>query len=466
LDFTIESSFTNIVTALDSPEPWIYGGVMKGFVKIFTYGCQMNDLDSMKMYSELSQIGYEPTSETQLADIIILNTCSVRQKAYEKAMSNLGRLRTHKRMNPSLVIAITGCVAQQEKENILEKMPHVDIILGTHQLHQLSGIIEKNKLQVQDSIIKTEFDEFIPSMNIIPDARFMDSPHRAYINIMQGCDNFCSYCIVPFVRGREISRKCNNILQEVKEHASRGVKEVFLLGQNVNSYNGGMTFPDLLRNIYSIEGINRIRFTTSHPKDVSNSLIACFAELDKLCSHIHLPFQSGSNSVLEAMNRRYTRESYLTLVNQLKEVRPDISFSGDVIVGFPGETSEAYLETLDVMKAVRFDVLYSFKYSERPGTCAADLDDNVSIEEKRARLERLQSLQREITLENNKARVGKIFGVLVDGESSRRNNQIQGRTTQNIIVNFEADPSLVGKMANVKITRANQNSLTGELSRI
>jgi tRNA-2-methylthio-N6-dimethylallyladenosine synthase len=435
---------------------------MKGFVKIFTYGCQMNDLDSMKMYSELFKIGYEPTVETRQADIIILNTCSVRQKAYEKALSNLGRLRKLKKMNPSLTIAITGCVAQQEKKSILERMPYVDIILGTHQLHQLPELVEK-KSNTQGSHTETDFAECIPSMDIIPEHKFMDSPHRAYVNIMQGCNNFCSYCIVPFVRGREISRDSSNILSEVREHASRGVKEVFLLGQNVNSYDGGMSFPDLLRNIHATEGIERIRFTTSHPKDVSDGLIACFAELEKICSHIHLPFQSGSDSVLQAMNRSYTRQSYLSLVEHLKTARPDISFSADVIVGFPGETKEAYLETLDVIKAVRFDVLYSFKYSERPGTKAADLDDDVSLEEKDIRLRNLQDLQRVITLENNRTRIGKIFKVLVDGVSSRHSNQVQGRTTHNTIVNFEADTALTGKMVDVRIIRANQNSLTGNL---
>jgi tRNA-2-methylthio-N6-dimethylallyladenosine synthase len=432
---------------------------MKRFVKIYTYGCQMNDLDSMKLYSELYQMGYEPTQETEKADIIILNTCSVRQKAYEKAMSNLGRLRKYKRMKPGLLIGITGCVAQQEKETILERMPHVDIILGTHQLHKLTGFIGKKQ---KESIVETEFAEYIPSMDIIPDRRFTDSPHRAYINIMQGCDNYCSYCIVPFVRGREISRDAGSILREVEEHATHGVKEIFLLGQNVNSFQGGLAFPELLQKVHAIDGIERIRFTTSHPKDVSDGLIACFSGLGKLCSHIHLPFQSGSDSILRAMNRHYTKKSYLALVKLLRDARPDISFSADAIVGFPGETAADYSETIDIMEEVRFDILYSFKYSERPGTKAAEFDDNVPLEEKRLRLEQLQTLQKRITLENNKSRTGKSFRVLVDGESSRK-NQIYGRSTQNIIVNFEADPSLTGKTVEVQVIRGNQNSLTGEL---
>jgi tRNA-2-methylthio-N6-dimethylallyladenosine synthase len=418
----------------------------------------MNDLDSMKMYSELSRLGYEPTQETEKADVIILNTCSVRQKAYEKAMSNLGRLRKHKRMKPDLLIGIAGCVAQQEKESILERMPHVDLVLGTHQLHRLTELVENKK---KESIVETGFAECIPSMDIIPDRRFTDSPHRAYINIMQGCDNYCSYCIVPFVRGKEISRDAGSILQEVEKHAARGAKEIFLLGQNVNSFQGGMSFPDLLRNIHAVEGIERIRFTTSHPKDVSDGLIACFSELEKLCSHIHLPFQSGSDSILRAMNRRYTKKSYLALVRRLKEARPDLSFSADVIVGFPGETADDYAETLDVIHEVRFDVLYSFKYSERPGTRAAEFDDDVPMEEKRERLEKLQTLQKKIALENNRSRTGRSYEVLVDGQSSRK-NQMHGRTMQNIIVNFEADPSLTGRTVEVRIIRGNQNSLTGE----
>jgi tRNA-2-methylthio-N6-dimethylallyladenosine synthase len=437
-------------------------GFMKGFVMIFTYGCQMNDLDTQKMYSELSTMGFEKTAETRQADIIILNTCSVRQKAYEKALSNLGRLRALKRRNPSLIITITGCVAQQEGHGIRERMPHVDMILGTHQLHRLPELLNKG-ITDKTPIIETAFSECIPSMDIIPELKFMDPPHRAYINIMQGCDNFCSYCIVPLVRGREISRDGSKILNEVRDHASRGVKEVFLLGQNVNSYKGGINFPDLLRKINSVEGIERIRFTTSHPKDMSDGLIVCFQELEKLCSHIHLPFQSGSDAMLQAMNRHYTRQSYLALTERLRTARPDISLSTDVIVGFPGETVEDYLETLDVIRTVKFDVLYSFKYSERPGTNAAKLRDDVPPDEKLERLKTLQALQRNITLENNRERIGKTFEVLVDGVSSRHAHQIHGRTTQNTIVNFEGDTSFIGKMVWVRVIQANPNSLTGEM---
>jgi tRNA-2-methylthio-N6-dimethylallyladenosine synthase len=439
-------------------------GFMKGHIKIFTYGCQMNDLDSLKMYSELSTMGFTPTQETADADIIILNTCSVRQKAYEKALSNLGRLKRYKSRKPSLIIAVTGCVAQQEGNSIRERMPHVDIILGTHQLHRLPELIE-HVHNASYSMTETGFSEDIPSMDIVPDQGLSNHSHRSYINIMQGCDNYCSYCIVPYVRGHEISRDYNKVLEEIGLHALRGGKEVFLLGQNVNSYRGGITFPGLLRAIHGIDGIERIRFTTSHPKDVSDSLIACFKDLDKLCSNIHLPFQSGSDTVLKAMNRHYTHRSYLDLIERLRSARPDISFSADVMVGFPDESEQDYQDTLAIIKAVRFDVLYSFKYSVRPGTAAAaQLNDNVSPEAKIERLKQLQSLQKRITFENNQARLGKMYKVLVDGISPKNLLQVHGRTSQNAIVNFLGDQDLIGKTLSIRITRANQNSLTGEIA--
>lgn len=436
---------------------------MHGRVKIFTYGCQMNDLDSQKMYSELSKKGFLPTVETKAADIIIINTCSVRQKAQEKAISNLGRLRFHKKRNPSLVIAVTGCVAQQEGESLRQRMPHVDLVLGTHQLHLLTELIDAVRRE-NGPVTRTGFSECIPSMDIIPDQMFTDQPHRAYINIMQGCDNFCSYCIVPSVRGPEISRDSGKILEEIRIHASRGVKEIFLLGQNVNSYRGGSTFPELLKAIGAIDGIERIRFTTSHPKDVSDDLIACFRDIDKLCSHIHLPFQSGSDAVLKAMNRHYTRESYLELTSRLRDARPDIAFSADVMVGFPGETEQDFHDTLAVIEEVRFDVLYSFKYSVRPGTRAAGLIEDVLPEEKTRRLGILQAMQKRITLENNRNRIGNTYPVLVDGCSPKDHAQVFGRTGQNTIVNFIGEQSLMGKNVPVRITKANPNSLTGEAS--
>ncbi len=437
---------------------------MKGFVKIFTYGCQMNDLDTQKLYSELFKRGYARTEETTKADIIILNTCSVRQKAQEKAFSNLGRLKLLKRRTPSLIIAVVGCVAQQEGTALIERMPHVDIVLGTHQLHRLSDILGEVR-QHKAHFVDTMYGSCIPSIDIVPEKSFMEPPHRAYINIMQGCNNYCSYCIVPYVRGREISRNHTSILDEVRLYAARGVKEIFLLGQNVNSYAGGVTFPALLKEVHTIEGIERIRFTTSHPKDVNPEFIGCFATLAKICSHIHLPFQAGSDTVLKAMNRDYTKKGYLELIHDLSEARADIVFSADVMVGFPGETQRDFEQTLDLMQAVRFDVLYSFKYSPRPKTFAAGIEDGVTPEEKRSRLHILQTLQNTISLENNQARVGRVYDVLVDGTSPRQEDQVYGRTTHNTIVNFIGSTSLIGTTVRVRVLRANKNSLTGELLR-
>lgn len=436
---------------------------MQRFVKIFTHGCQMNDLDSRKLYSELACCGYQPTEDDRLADVMIVNTCSVRQKAQEKAMSTLGRLRILKRGRPGLVIAVAGCVAQQQGAELAARFPEVDIILGTHQLHRLKDLVTEVQSRRQRRI-ETALGDCIPSMDIVPGKAFLMPAHRAYLNIMQGCDNYCTYCIVPLVRGREISRDHGMILSEVRLHAERGVKEVFLLGQNVNSYAGGMSFPELIKKLHGVDGIERLRFTTSHPKDVSPALIECFALLPKLCSHLHLPFQAGSDSVLKAMNRDYTHASYLKLIEDLRRARPDMAFSADVMVGFPGENEQDFQRTLALIEAVRFDVLYSFKYSPRPGTAAAALVDDVALPEKRARLSVLQSLQKRITLENNKARLGKIFEVLVDGTSPRHDHQVFGRTTHNAIVNFAGPSSLIGATVAVKVTRANQNSLTGELT--
>jgi tRNA-2-methylthio-N6-dimethylallyladenosine synthase len=435
---------------------------MKGLVQIFTYGCQMNDLDSQKMYSELSALNYEATTDTEKADVIILNTCSVRKKAEEKALSNLGRLKFLKNRKPSVAIIVAGCVAQQEGASLIAKMPHIDAVIGTHQIHKLPEIVDRIK-ETHSQEVQTEFSEYIPSLELVPDNTFIQPGHRAYINIMQGCNNFCSYCIVPYVRGREISRDWKNVIDEVRIHAERGVKEIFLLGQNVNSYSGDISFDTLLKKIAGVDGITRIRFTTSHPKDVSPGLIACFAEIKTLCSHIHLPFQAGSDKVLKVMNRHYTFDSYIKLIDDLRNARPDIAFSSDTMVGFSSETDDDFRRTLDLIEAVRFDVLYSFKYSPRPGTAAARIEDDVPLDVKKKRLSILQALQNKITLEINRSKAGRTFEVLVDGASQKNPSQIFGRTTHNTIVNFEGPLSIIGNVVTVKITRGNKNTLTGEL---
>jgi len=433
-------------------------------LKIFTYGCQMNDLDSQKLYSLLFKSGWIPTESTSEADLIIINTCSVRQKAYEKAMSNIGRLKKNKSRKNSLIIGVIGCAAQQEGKDLIERFAHVDFVLGTHRLHSIPSIVDEVFLKKKTHVVDTGFSTYIPSMDIIPVPDFIQPPHRAYINIMQGCNNYCSYCIVPFVRGPEISRDYRGILDEVKLHVSRGVKEIFLLGQNVNSYNGGVTFHELLGMINEVEGIERIRFTTSHPKDMSDELIESFSRLAKLCPHVHLPFQSGSDRVLRYMNRHYTSEHYLGLIEKLRSKRKDIAFSSDVMVGFPLEEEADFEKTLDLIKRVRFDVLFSFKYSPRPGTSASRMPDHVPPEEKKRRLSILQKIQKRITQENLERWVGHIVEVLVDGTSKRDNSQVFGRTGQNVIVNFPGSPDLIGKSVSVRITRANPNTLTGEIA--
>ncbi len=432
-------------------------------MKIFTYGCQMNDLDSQKLYSVLYDRGWIPTTSTSKADLIIINTCSVRQKAYEKAMSNIGRLRKNKLAKPDLVIGITGCAAEQEGYRLIERFPHVDFVQGTHRLHAIPDTVDNIVLQGKTHLVETGFNQYIPSMDIVPSPGFMQPKHRAYINIMQGCNNYCSYCIVPFVRGPEISRDYKSILEEIRLHASRGVKEIFLLGQNVNSYRGGITFHELLGMINEVNGIERIRFTTSHPKDMSDDLIESFAKLNKLCPHVHLPFQSGSNRVLKYMNRHYTAEHYLGLIEKLRAKRKDIALSSDVIVGFPMEREDDFQKTLDLVQKVRFDMLFSFKYSPRPGTSASRMPDHVPIEEKKRRLSVLQRIQRKITKENLETWVGKVVEVLVDGTSKRDKSQVFGRIGQNVIVNFPGSPELIGRTINVLVTRANPNTLTGEI---
>ncbi len=434
---------------------------MRGYVKIFTYGCQMNDLDTRKMYSDLARSGWCPTEDLHQADLVILNTCTVRQKAHEKALSNLGRLRRYKRCKPHLIIAVTGCVAQELGAELPARMPHVDIVLGTHQLHRLREAVARPASH-SGPFIDTRYGVEIPSLETVPEPEFMDAPHRCALTIMQGCNNYCAYCIVPFVRGPEISRDWRSILSEARTYAARGVKEILLLGQNVNSYAGGLSFPELLHQLHAIEGLERIRFTTSHPKDMSAELIACFAALPKLCSHVHLPFQSGSDSVLKSMQRGYTRAHYLGLIEALRGARPDMAFSADVIVGFPGERDTDFTQTLMLLREVGFDGLYSFRYSPRPGTAAARLIDDVPLEMKAHRLSELQALQRQITLENHLAQVGRTCRVLVDGLSSRHADQVCGRTSGNTIVNFPGKVSLVGTSVEVRITRANPNSLTGK----
>ncbi len=428
-----------------------------------TFGCQMNVSDSEKIVALLQGAGYRPTHDSSQADLIILNTCSVRAKAEQKVYSRLGRYKGLKNRNRRLILGVGGCVAQQEGERLLEKVPYLDIVFGTHNLHMLPELVRA--AEQGERLAEVAFIDNEKRLDLFPAAAAEGGVSR-FVTIMQGCDNFCSYCIVPHVRGREISRSSAEIVNEIRKMVDKGVREVTLVGQNVNSYglksSGEPDFAALLRRVADIPGIERIRFTTSHPKDISSPLIDCFAELPKLCSHIHLPAQAGSDAVLARMNRGYTRGEYLEKIAALKAARPDIQITGDIIVGFPGESEEDFGQTLSLMEEVRYADLFSFVYSVRPETKAAEFPDDISQREKQERLDRLLALQRALTLERNKSFVGSRQQVLVEG-FSKRGDQLSGRTSGNRVVNFSGDPSLTGSIVEVTITRAFQNSLFGEM---
>lgn len=428
-----------------------------------TYGCQMNVSDSERIVAMLADAGYTRNPALNQADLILLNTCSVRGGAEDKVYKRLENLRVLKKSNKSLLIGVGGCVAQHEGDLLLEKFPWVDLVFGTHTLHLLPDMVSAAEGGQRRS--ETAFIDNDQRLDLFP-AIQGSSRVSSFVTVMQGCDNYCSYCIVPFVRGPEISRRSNEILAEVRQLADGGVKEVVLLGQNVNSY--GLNAPDqpsfagLLRQIADIDGISRIRFTTSHPKDMSDELIECFAQMPKLCGHIQLPAQSGSNAILGRMNRGYTRECYLDRIRALKSARPGIVVTGDMIVGFPGETEQDFEQTLALIEEVRYADLYSFVYSPRPGTKAAELAEELGREQKQERLERLLLLQRRITLEINSSFAGSVQSVLVEG-LGKRPGQVSGRADSGKTVNFPGNPGLVGSIVDVRIVAAYQNSLVGEL---
>ena len=434
----------------------------KVFIK--TYGCQMNVYDSERMVRLLQGCDYQVTSDIRQADLILLNTCSIREKPEHKIYSILGRLKRLKDKNPALVLGVGGCVAQQEGEKLFKKAPYLDLVFGTHSINNLPHLLEEaeeRRSKVCDVGIVEEgyrdegvFDSSLEKVS-------------SYLSIIRGCNNFCSYCVVPYVRGRERSRQKEEILIEAAHLARRGVKELTLLGQNVNSYgndlDGTCDFPSLLTSVNEIEGIERIRFITSHPKDLSNELIRCFKELDKLCEHIHLPVQSGSNNVLKMMNRGYTREDYLKKVEALRGACPEIGITSDVIVGFPQETQNDFEDTLELMKEVKFDDLFSFHYSDRPMTASIRFEGKIPSEEKKERLKTLQELQNNYSLEKNAARLGKVEEVLVEGVSRKDVGCATGKTRSNKTVNFPGGDNLKGQLVSVKIKDVHLHSLSGEL---
>jgi tRNA-2-methylthio-N6-dimethylallyladenosine synthase len=427
---------------------------------IHTFGCQMNENDSEKLSGMLTSMGYTEIDEYGDADIVIFNTCCIRQSAEEKVYGHLGQLNVLKRENPDMIIVLCGCMPQQPSvvEIIKKKYKHVDIIFGTHNLHEFPTMladVEKNRNKIVE--IKSEAGEVAEGIPV----NHKDSV-KAWVSVMFGCNNFCSYCVVPYVRGRERSRRPEDICEEVKALAEDGFKEITLLGQNVNSYGKefGVSFADILITLNRIDGIERIRFMTSHPKDLSDDLIYAIRDCDKVVESIHLPFQAGSNDVLDRMNRKYTREYYLNLIEKVKNIVPDISFSTDIIVGFPGETEEDFENTLDLVRQVRFGLAYTFLYSPRIGTKAAEYENQIPDNIKKDRFNRLLELQNSISLELNEAMIGEVVEVLVEGMSKNNDSVFTGRTRDNKIVNFTGETEK-GKIVNVKITSAHTWSLNG-----
>lgn len=432
-------------------------------VHILTYGCQMNVSDSEKIAAALRSVGYHVTGSIDDADMVILNTCSVRAKAEEKIYGILFTMKGRLKKKPGLLIGIGGCVAQQEGERLLQKVPHLSFVFGTHNLHLLPQMVQE--AESGRRVAETSFIDNESRLDLFPSQNAAGGVSR-FVTIMQGCDNFCSYCIVPYVRGREVSRRAEEILDEIQKAVTTGTREVTLLGQNVNSYGykggDGQDFATLLRKVAAVSGLERIRFMTSHPKDISAPLIDCYAELEKLCSHIHLPVQSGSDRVLANMNRGYTRSEYLTKVQQLKSVRPDILFTSDIIVGFPGESEEDFHDTLSLVEEVGYADSYSFVFSPRPETVAAGLADSTTMVEKKERLDRLLALQRKMTVKRHRSFVGKCQSVLVEGEG-KRDGQMYGRTSGNRVVNFPGSVELIGTVQSLMIVKEHQNSMLGEL---
>jgi tRNA-2-methylthio-N6-dimethylallyladenosine synthase len=438
-------------------------GLPRKKLYIQTFGCQMNDQDSDKAATLLGRSGYEVTDDPEQADLILLNTCSIREKAAQKVCSQLGKFRALKQRNPRLLIGVGGCLAQQWGDRFFQRAPHLDLVFGTHQIHRIPEMVASLERSAGRQV-ETGFTDHVRSLDLLADAPV--EAVRAFVTIMQGCNNFCAYCVVPYVRGPEESRPLPEIVAEVHQLAKRGIREVTLLGQNVNSYGqtrqDGRDFVDLIRAINAIPGIHRIRFTTSHPKDLSPRLIDSFEEVPSLCEHIHLPVQSGSDRVLGLMNRGYTAQAYLEKVEMLRRACPDICITSDVIVGFPGETEEDFQATLALMKHVRFDNLFSFQYSEREGTAAVGMKQPVCSREKRERLQILQRLQAAHTFEKNGACIGRREEILVEGPSKTGKTDLTGRTRGNRIVNFRGEGGRIGKLLTVRITDAFQHSLRGE----
>ncbi|WP_058485488.1 tRNA (N6-isopentenyl adenosine(37)-C2)-methylthiotransferase MiaB [Defluviitalea phaphyphila] len=439
------------------------GKGLKYFIQ--TFGCQMNAHDSEKLEGMLKQIGYEKADKEKEADFIIYNTCCVRENAEQKVYGKLGYLKTLKEKNKNLIIAICGCMMQQESvlKTIKTKYNHVDIIFGTFNLYKMPELFQ-TYLETREMIIDIwkEHKDIVEDLPSIRKYKF-----KASVNIMYGCNNFCTYCIVPYVRGRERSREVDDILNEIKDLVNDGVKEVMLLGQNVNSYGKTLkdktTFSELLRKVNEIEGLKRIRFMTSHPKDLSDELIKTIKECDKVCKSLHLPFQAGSTKILEKMNRKYSKEQYLELATKIQKEIPDITLTTDIIVGFPGETEQDFEDTLDIVRKIRFNGAFTFLYSKRTGTPAATMEEQVDEKIATKRFNKLQEVLIPIITEKNKAMLGKKVEILVEGRSKNHKEFLTGRTEGGHLVHFKGDSSLVGEFVNVEIIEPKTFYLIGKI---
>jgi tRNA-2-methylthio-N6-dimethylallyladenosine synthase len=439
---------------------------MPGTVYIKTFGCQMNEYDSSRIMDLLADShGMRRVTEPEQATLLLLNTCSVREKAQEKVFSALGRWRPWKEKNPNLVIGVGGCVASQEGDLIRKRAPYVDLVFGPQTYHRLPGMLE-DILAERGPRVDVSFPE-IEKFDNLPPARA--DGVKAFVSIMEGCSKYCSFCVVPYTRGEEFSRRFDDVLAEVYDLAAGGVREVNLLGQNVNGYRGETHdggFADLarlIRYVAAIDGIERIRYTTSHPQDFTPELVDIYRQVPELVSHLHLPVQSGSNRILAQMKRNYTASEYIDLVGSIKEARPGISMSSDFIIGFPGESEKDFQDTMDLIDRVGFDQSFSFIYSQRPGTPAAYLEDDVPMHEKKRRLAHLQSVINESAQNISKSMHGTSQSVLVEGPSRKDPNQMSGRTENNRVVNFDGSKDLVGRIVPVHVTEALPNSLRASL---
>ncbi len=429
-------------------------------LKLLTYGCQMNVADSERMAGLLRQIGYSLTDDADDADLILINTCCVRATAEDKVFGQIGRFKALKRLKPSLIIGVAGCMAQKEGVNLIKRAPHVDFVLGTGQSSEVARVVRSLELERRHIVDTSNVSGEIPS-EVFP---LRGGSVSTFVPIMYGCNNFCTYCIVPHVRGRERSRPSEEIFAEVRQAVAEGFKEITLLGQNVNSYAGSMTFAELLTACDKL-GVERLRFMTSHPKDLSDALIAAIANGQNICEHIHLPVQHGSNEILRRMNRVYTVEKYLRLVEKIRAAIPHVSLTTDLIVGFPGETDDDFSATLDFLREVKFDAAFTFIYSKRSGTPAATFPNQIDDETKHRRLEELMNVQNEISLAKNSALVDTVVEVLVEGASKTDEKIFTGRTRSNKPVLFTHGSERAGDIVRVKVTHAQTFLLKGDIIR-